>query len=801
MNKLVTLLFWAAVSVTLIGPVSAARLSGTGPMMRFDSDMAFASDRAAEPEKGERAPNEVVARIKAVVVAALAKLGVDPEAAQLYAIWIVGAPALVVFILLGMIFRPRRKKTAGQANPAQASRAPAVDKPKPPPAAQKAAGSEPTSDKERVLNFFFHLFRQQTGADPNAPTQLVLIETRPTCPNETYEMRILHGNDWVSRRMSIGLLGQGGGSRSKCFYVIYDSHMVLKIPPQPIPYFTTYHQQIADEARIVSRLAPRECIVPRISVILKALQTIPDSESMSDDELEDKYVNLLQGNPSYQEYLMIGPTFAFFMDLARHFFLSTTLDEIHRGSQRLVIEALKHHELLWDQHGFVCRYGEEAGAVCHDLQEAYYQSENRMRRLVEQAGVEDRVSTFQFKQWFVTHLAGEKIEADEPKLPHELIDRINRLLYKMIKSNQEHVNLYRRRVRAYIDETRFSQHRSQIENLAANTLDLLAWIGEKGLALRDLKPENLFVAGNPDMYPVFLSDTEQFSIGLIDVETAVVIDAQKADQIPQPQLAGTPLYATPSHLLSNVVLQQVYQNLRQILHLQDWYATIAIIFKIICGENLFATTARVFPEIIKRVKRLDPAGPDLEQDVCRINRLFWNSAQAEFSEALIRKRDIVTRVDVMVPEGLLPDIIESLHRGCDALAGTLAKTVSEQTIFTGKEKCQFLMDAPAKKITQMKKKLTRERRYGDAASQKRRGLAMDMLARIELLKSRLERKLEAVSVLKASGSAIAADQLLDAMFQRVFKVMYLSRWPALTPEKWSGATDLPDDITTYQATM
>lgn len=798
-NKLNHLLFGIALSLVLVCFVSRSSSAESKLMVIGQPAAAYAADAFSESKP--EAPEGLVTKVKAMAAAALAKVGVTPEAVQLYAKWIIGAPALVVFILLVMIFRPRRKKASESANPMPPSRPAATTKPRPNTPHQTGPGPDPVSDKERVLNFFFHLFRQQSGADPNAPTQLVLIETRPTCPNETYEMRVMLGNEWSSRRMSIGLLGQGGGSRSKCFYVIYDSHMVLKIPPQPIPYFKKYHQQIADEARIVSRLAPRECIVPRISVILKAIRTIPGSENMGDDELEQRYVQLLLGDPSYQEYLMIGPSFAFFMDLAKHFFLSTTLDEIHRGSQRLVIEALKHHELLWDQHSFVCRYGEDAGAVCHDLQETYYKSESRMRQLIEDANVGESISTFEFKQWFVTHLAGEKINPDEYKLPHELIERINRLMFKIIKNNRQHVELYREQVRAYIKETRFSQHRSQIENLAANTLELLAWIGEKGLAMRDLKPENLFVAGNPEMYPVFLNDTEQFSIGLIDVETAVVIDAEDADEIPQPQLAGTPLYATPSHLISNIILQQVYKDLRTILHLQDWYATIAIIYKVICGENLFSTTARVFPEIIKRVRLLDPGGPDLESDVARINRLFWNSAQAEFQEALIRKRDIINRVEVKVPEALLPDIIKSLHRDCDAIAGILAKTVSEQTIFAGKEKCQFLMDAPAKKIGKMKNKLSREGRYGDATSKKRRDLAMEMLSRIEQLKYRLERKLEAASVLKTSGAPIAADQLLDAMFQRVFSDMYLYRWPALAPEKWRGTADLPDDITTYQATM
>jgi serine/threonine protein kinase len=798
-NRLVHLIVGIALPLVLVCSASRWLSTHSSPVVSVQTAAAHAADEVS-PSKPET-PEGLVAKVKTIATALLAKAGVSPEAARLYAKWIVGAPALVVIILLIMIFRPRRKNGSEAADPISPNRPASTTKPLSHQPSRSKSVSEPSSDKERILHFFFHLFRQQTGADPAAPTQMVLIETRPICPNETYEMRVLHDNQWSSRRMSIGLLGQGGGSRSKCFYVIYDSHMVLKIPSQPIPYFSKYHQQISDEARIVSRLAPRECIVPRISVILKAIRTMPGNENMSDDELEQHYVQLLQADPSYQEYLMIGPSFAFFMDLAKHFFLSTTLDEIHRGSRRLVIEALKHHELLWDQHGFVCRYGEEAGTICHDLQEAYYKNEGRLRQLIEQANAGAKVSTFEFKQWFVTHLAGERIDPDQYKLPHELMDRINRLMSKIIKNNHQHVELYRRQVRGYIKETRFSQHRRQIENLAANTLDLLSWIGEKGLALRDLKPENLFVAGNPEMYPVFLRDREQFSIGMIDVETAVVIDATDVNEIPQPQLAGTPLYATPAHLLSNIILQQVYEDLRDMLHFQDWYATIAIIYKIICGENLFSTTARVFPEIIKRVRCLDPAGPDLESDVARINRLFWNSAQAEFQEALIRKRKTINRVEIEVPEGLLPDIIKSLHRDSDTIASTLAKTVSQQTIFTGKEKCQFLMDAPAEKIGKMKNKLSREGRYGNPASQERRDLAMEMLSRIERLKYNLERKLEATSALNNSGASIAADQLLDAMFQRVFGAMYLSRWPALAPEKWRGTSDLPDDITTYQATM
>ena len=60
----------------------------------------------------------------------------------------------------------------------------------------------------------------------------------------------------------------------------------------------------------------------------------------------------------------------------------------------------------------------------------------------------------------------------------------------------------------------------------------------KGIAIRDLKPDNIFVVGGD-----FLQAANEFSLGLIDFETAVNFSV-KDDEISQPLLAGTPAYAT-----------------------------------------------------------------------------------------------------------------------------------------------------------------------------------------------------------------------------------------------------------------
>ncbi|MEJ2041613.1 MAG: hypothetical protein P8X55_22200, partial [Desulfosarcinaceae bacterium] len=216
----------------------------------------------------------------------LLKLGMDKEAVKLYVKWIVGAPLLVVFVIIVMLLRHRGSAPEESDEPlpvrgtGAALRAEVKSRPIFPKDENKL------TDKQRVLRFFFQLFKSQINADPNVPTELYLVEMRATCPNETYEMRVQQNGEWISRRMSIGLLGQGGGSRSKCFYVIYDSHMVIKLPAEPITSFFAYNRQIASEAGIVARLAPRECIVPRVSVILKQITSIPEADKFSSEEFE-----------------------------------------------------------------------------------------------------------------------------------------------------------------------------------------------------------------------------------------------------------------------------------------------------------------------------------------------------------------------------------------------------------------------------------------------------------------------------------------------------------------------------------
>jgi len=118
-----------------------------------------------------------------------------------------------------------------------------------------------------IVRFFLTLFKHQIGAEPDAPAEFVPLMSKTTGPNHIFELRVKHMEDWAKRRMTIGPLGEESGSKSKCYYVIYDVHMVVKIPARPIDDFEEYIDSIKKEMHIVNKpstnLSPRSALYPK----------------------------------------------------------------------------------------------------------------------------------------------------------------------------------------------------------------------------------------------------------------------------------------------------------------------------------------------------------------------------------------------------------------------------------------------------------------------------------------------------------------------------------------------------------
>jgi hypothetical protein len=90
---------------------------------------------------------------------------------------------------------------------------------------------------EAIAEFFVKVYKAQLGESQGATSELKPLESESIAPKITYELRVAHKRGWETRRMTVGPLGSGGASRSQCFTVIYDDHLVLKIPQKPIRDF------------------------------------------------------------------------------------------------------------------------------------------------------------------------------------------------------------------------------------------------------------------------------------------------------------------------------------------------------------------------------------------------------------------------------------------------------------------------------------------------------------------------------------------------------------------------------------
>jgi hypothetical protein len=133
---------------------------------------------------------------------------------------------------------------------------------------------------------------------------------------------------------------------------------VVKIPHRPITDFSVYSEAIRKERAIVEKLAPRECIIPKVSVILKRIRKFQDEHTTDPTKIEDRYSRWVANSAEAQSFLKIGGGFVFFMDLSQYVFLGYTIVELHDIKAKAVAEIYGNPTLIWDAQGFSGRYGQ-----------------------------------------------------------------------------------------------------------------------------------------------------------------------------------------------------------------------------------------------------------------------------------------------------------------------------------------------------------------------------------------------------------------------------------------------------------
>ena len=653
-------------------------------------------------------------------------------------------------------------------------------------------------DEEDIVGFFLKLFKRQIGDEPNAKVEFVSLKTKSAGPNHIYELRVEQRGDWAKRRMTIGPWGEEAGSKSKCYYVIYDVHLVVKVPARPVTDFEQYIDSIQKEVAIVNKLIPRECIVPKVSVILNQIHSFPNSGDIPADRLEDRYTNWVRRSPEYQDYLKINSTFVYFMDLSQYYFLGHILDELHDIKDLVTREIFENAEIIFEPAKFKGRYGLEKDAI-FEVRVVYNRVEADIRKLVAQTGIDSNIPLYQFQSWFYSALAQKEVVEDNDKYPAAFVSQLNLLLRKVMQQEFEVIEVYRKIIRDYVYMSCFEQNSAQMSAISINLLDMLAWFRKKRVSMRDLKPDNLFVAGDSNRYPLFLRSDKEFSLGIIDVETAVDFEKSKYAKTQQPLLGGTPFYATLSNFIRNEVLDLELGNLGKTLHLQDWHATSVMIYKVVTGELLFEQTAKKFGDL--RDMMIAANKPEnFESGIFgEASRSFWHCAMVEFQSKMNEKEKSLRAIEMILPDTVKYMFGKVLAKERKSLALAIKECVESQNIFAKPQIRAQLMSSSHAKTCQFRADL--ENNAGsDQRTARRRTEAIAFLHQLADLKSLLGQHIYMIKRLSNPQATVSVYDTLRFMFNVVRNNMYRPQWPPLIVEA-PNACDMPNEEPMAEATV
>lgn len=695
--------------------------------------------------------------------------------------WIIAIGIAIMGILFFIALYPRLKKAAGaikkDKNHAEDPEYPVINE-------------RVYEGQEQIVQFFLSVFKAQKGVEPSTEATFRPVEARRPDTNFIYELRVNCDGDWATRRMTIGPIGEDSGSRSSCYYVIYDDHMVIKISPDPLTDFNKYIQSINRDSRIAKKLSPRECLVPRVSVILKKIYPLQEGSGLSPELTEQKYIQLLKGDTKLQNYLKIGDGFAYFMDLSKYFFLGHILKRIHNIKDKVISEISRQPGLLWSPADFEARYGSQHVDICDNLNPVYTSFHNRCYDLLQQHQIDSTVSEFNIKEWFLTYLSGRKLPKTEFPSKPGLASEMNTSVMKLFNDQRQPVQNYQRMVHAFVISKNLKQHNSQISSMIINLLNLLFWLGEKKLAMRDLKPDNLLIAGNPSKFPQFLESANMYSIGLIDIETTVSYDVSQENAIRQPPLGGTPSYATPTHQLKNKTIIGVYKNLPLILHLQDWYATVGMIYQTVTGDRLFVKTAKNLL-ILKRNTREQAHEKGNPRTVLKnVSHSFWRVALTEFNmktKENEKKLQFIRFIPSQESRAMLLNTFADTHR---CISKSIQRLISSQRSFSGAKVQKLLYSAPSLRIHHFRIRFKQEKWKQLPPGQ--RDVALKVLDDLIFLKKQSEQLILTSTRLKTSVSIVSAFELLKAMFYVVLVHMHQNCWGIVSNGEQIPGSKEPD---------
>lgn len=409
----------------------------------------------------------------------------------------------------------------------------------------------------------------------------------------TYEIHFQYGTRTLRRRFTAYRLN-GVHSKSEC-YQVSDPHgryLVVKIPPQPITDFAAYLKEVQHERGLAEKLLALDIkvVVPSVGAVMRHVHPLKDAEGLLRGEVEHRYLEiLLQGGDKYADCFRVNGSFVFFMEFLDEPFLGRVVRDFY---DRELLATLQHQtfekdvKLLADRNRLAFVADHQHIGSRHGLEMLFAGLRRQLKDFCAQvdavfASYPVFVGSRQKQEWFMRRALGEKVSGEgvfrdwqpDDGDSEELAGRLAEVLEQELSSMgaiPRYVQLLQREARL----SAFGYASSKMRKIGEKLLQLLAALEKIGLVLRDLKVDNLFIAD------------DEMEVGVIDLETGGDVSSGHIEGIVP---AGMPSNMTLSNLLFVEQLRRIYgeSDVGTILHLQDWYATIAMMFETSIGITCF----------------------------------------------------------------------------------------------------------------------------------------------------------------------------------------------------------------------
>jgi hypothetical protein len=499
---------------------------------------------------------------------------------------------------------------------------------------------------------------------------------------------------------------------------------------------------------------------------------------MSLQELESSYTKSLETEPKLQKYFQIDNNFVFFLDLSSYHLATDIINNIVRVKNYEIKEILtslfkniKHLDLIENE------FGPDIFPL-HEWAEKFSAS--------IQAIVSDRnLAESELAEIFYIFLANKKIETDDKtfNLSPETIQEINLFIEDYRGKSVQDIDTFIKIIERQVFQDGSWNEINTVESLILKELELLSFLEEKGLVIKDMKSDGiLIVHKDPTANFIKAVNKGEFDFGLLDVEYAVFWKDRNGkplqmNKIHQPGFAYTAHIGTLSHIFPNSILSETLGYPGRIFKLQDWYAGINFIYKVATlykftrGQRLLVRTGLHLKQLVNKINK--KACKRLPSEIFKEQSLeFWNVALEEFIEKIEKDKEFLMKESIVLPKTICLMFIREIEAGMKDISRRI-KNLLGLNKEINQEKRNFLIQCNSSQIKDLSKKWRKKKKNEEVES------IISLLKNLLPLRKNLERRARIKLFFAKDNVTISVYQLLRTMFNLVCNGMYRLEWGEL----------------------